>query len=138
MTVNVPTSESGIATVGMNTERTDPRKAKTTSVTMMSASASVQMTSSIALFTNLVESRSEERRVGKECRSLCDWSSDVCSSDLHRSEKGEDDQRDDDERFGERPDDLLDRAVHELGRIVDDLALQPLGQLRVDVGKHVA
>src|SRR5476649_2107582 len=26
--------------------------------------------------------RSEERRVGKECRSLCDWSSDVCSSDL--------------------------------------------------------
>src|SRR5947207_160466 len=28
--------------------------------------------------------RSEERRVGKECRSLCDWSSDVCSSDLHR------------------------------------------------------
>src|SRR5436190_1236570 len=28
------------------------------------------------------KSRSEERRVGKECRSLCDWSSDVCSSDL--------------------------------------------------------
>src|SRR5262252_3391278 len=28
--------------------------------------------------------RSEERRVGKECRSLCDWSSDVCSSDLRR------------------------------------------------------
>src|SRR5476649_2409405 len=27
--------------------------------------------------------RSEERRVGKECRSRCDWSSDVCSSDLH-------------------------------------------------------
>src|SRR5262252_1270818 len=27
-------------------------------------------------------SRSEERRVGKEGRSLCDWSSDVCSSDL--------------------------------------------------------
>src|SRR5499427_6392162 len=26
--------------------------------------------------------RAEERRVGKECRSLCDWSSDVCSSDL--------------------------------------------------------
>src|SRR5882672_10284107 len=26
--------------------------------------------------------RSEERRVGKEYRSLCDWSSDVCSSDL--------------------------------------------------------
>src|SRR5882672_11128525 len=28
--------------------------------------------------------RSEERRVGKECRSRCDWSSDVCSSDLRR------------------------------------------------------
>src|SRR5882672_5062408 len=28
--------------------------------------------------------RSEERRVGKEWRSLCDWSSDVCSSDLAR------------------------------------------------------
>src|SRR5215204_2672005 len=28
--------------------------------------------------------RSEERRVGKECRSRCDWSSDVCSSDLQR------------------------------------------------------
>src|SRR5476649_397217 len=28
--------------------------------------------------------RSEERRVGKECRSRCDWSSDVCSSDLKR------------------------------------------------------
>src|SRR5438034_534192 len=27
--------------------------------------------------------RSEERRVGKEARSLCDWSSDVCSSDLN-------------------------------------------------------
>src|SRR5260221_240700 len=27
--------------------------------------------------------RSEERRVGKEGRSRCDWSSDVCSSDLN-------------------------------------------------------
>src|ERR1044072_8075376 len=26
--------------------------------------------------------RSEERRVGKECIYRCDWSSDVCSSDL--------------------------------------------------------
>src|SRR5215211_3127462 len=32
-------------------------------------------------------SRSEERRVGKECRSLCDWSSDVCSSDLELFEE---------------------------------------------------
>src|SRR5882672_5853157 len=30
----------------------------------------------------LIQVRSEERRVGKECRSRCDWSSDVCSSDL--------------------------------------------------------
>src|SRR5882672_10686620 len=30
----------------------------------------------------LWDDRSEERRVGKECRSRCDWSSDVCSSDL--------------------------------------------------------
>src|SRR5215204_751247 len=32
--------------------------------------------------------RSEERRVGKECRSRCDWSSDVCSSDLERRRLG--------------------------------------------------
>src|SRR5947207_511343 len=32
--------------------------------------------------TEAKRSRSEERRVGKEGRSLCDWSSDVCSSDL--------------------------------------------------------
>src|SRR4030095_16876731 len=30
----------------------------------------------------LATMRSEERRVGQECRSRCDWSSDVCSSDL--------------------------------------------------------
>src|SRR5438132_194982 len=34
------------------------------------------------------QGRSEERRVGKECRSLCDWSSDVCSSDLFDLEGG--------------------------------------------------
>src|SRR5947207_2923632 len=33
-------------------------------------------------------SRSEERRVGKERRSLCDWSSDVCSSDLAFAQLG--------------------------------------------------
>src|ERR671933_280103 len=32
--------------------------------------------------------RSEERRVGKECRSRCDWSSDVCSSDLNAIRSG--------------------------------------------------
>src|SRR5882672_555365 len=35
-----------------------------------------------------VHERSEERRVGKECRSLCDWSSDVCSSDLAPDQSG--------------------------------------------------
>src|SRR4029453_4375700 len=32
--------------------------------------------------------RSEERRGGKEGRSLCDWSSDVCSSDLDAAQRG--------------------------------------------------
>src|SRR5882672_7694074 len=32
--------------------------------------------------SSIMSERSEERRVGKECRSRCDWSSDVCSSDL--------------------------------------------------------
>src|SRR5476649_917779 len=36
----------------------------------------------IAVGVMISRSRSEERRVGKECRSRCDWSSDVCSSDL--------------------------------------------------------
>src|ERR1044072_5423503 len=35
-------------------------------------------------FNVAIDKRSEERRVGKECRYRCDWSSDVCSSDLHR------------------------------------------------------
>src|SRR4030095_10330400 len=37
---------------------------------------------SIAVLPEADEVRSEERRVGKECRSRCDWSADVCSSDL--------------------------------------------------------
>src|SRR5476649_2263936 len=37
-----------------------------------------------ASFDQSYDERSEERRVGKECRSRCDWSSDVCSSDLGR------------------------------------------------------
>ena len=41
---------------GISTERTEPRKAKTTRVTITSASISVRMTSSIELFTNSVES----------------------------------------------------------------------------------
>src|SRR5476649_1293443 len=34
------------------------------------------------MVSKILINRSEERRVGKECRSRCDWSSDVCSSDL--------------------------------------------------------
>src|SRR5476649_2354942 len=40
------------------------------------------MSSDLARLARAPVTRSEERRVGKECRSLCDWSSDVCSSDL--------------------------------------------------------
>src|SRR6202049_813268 len=35
-----------------------------------------------SVFGDAKMTRSEERRVGKECRYQCDWSSDVCSSDL--------------------------------------------------------
>src|SRR5438445_249539 len=37
---------------------------------------------SVACCTSTSPARSEERRVGKECRYWRDWSSDVCSSDL--------------------------------------------------------
>src|SRR5215211_4480294 len=49
--------------------------------------------------------RSEERRVGKECRSRCDWSSDVCSSDL-------------DARKTSVAHEARSPVVHELGRVV--------------------
>src|SRR5476649_748374 len=56
--------------------------------------------------------RSEERRVGKECRSLCDWSSDVCSSDLSNH----------------------DRAPYELGHLLQqlpaDFGLAPAVELK--------
>src|SRR5215204_2037975 len=44
--------------------------------------SSCNSVSSSTLSSQPATARSEERRVGKECRSLCDWSSDVCSSDL--------------------------------------------------------
>ena len=50
MRKQAPTSDSGIATIGMMTERTEPRKRKMTTTTMTSASTSVLMTSSIALW----------------------------------------------------------------------------------------
>src|SRR5215204_5813398 len=65
--------------------------------------------------------RSEERRVGKECRSLCDWSSDVCSSDLddgaHALHRGAD-ARTDDRHLGDRgvAHALRAELVDEIGR----------------------
>src|SRR5215204_5165494 len=55
---------------------------------------------------------SEERRVGKECRSLCDWSSDVCSSDLD-----DEVQHDRDERRDADLDGLADDARAAAGRL---------------------
>jgi hypothetical protein len=54
--VKVPMSDSGMATVGISTERSEPRKMNTTAVTMSSASKSVRITSLIELFTKAVES----------------------------------------------------------------------------------
>src|SRR5215211_3709581 len=68
-----------------------------------------------------VGARSEERRVGKECRSLCDWSSDVCSSDLanaasarsrHDPRVGQEDEPRGDRRGGLAP----RRRGREIGR----------------------
>src|SRR5947209_1249351 len=44
-----------------------------------------------AVIELLKKPRSEERRVGKECRYWRDWSSDVCSSDLGRRYRSFDD-----------------------------------------------
>ncbi len=56
MITKAPTSDSGIATTGISTERGEPRKANTTMVTISSASNRVLSTSEMALFTNFVES----------------------------------------------------------------------------------
>ena len=56
MKMNAPISDSGMASTGISTERGEPKKANTTSVTIISASTSVETTSWIAEFTNLVES----------------------------------------------------------------------------------
>ena len=54
--MSVPTSDSGMAIVGMSDERTEPRNKNTTTVTINSASARLRITSLIALCTNSVES----------------------------------------------------------------------------------
>src|SRR5476649_1026148 len=48
----------------------------------LSLSVSEWIITCTSYFSATDRQRSEERRVGKECRSRCDWSSDVCSSDL--------------------------------------------------------
>ena len=48
---NAPTSDSGMAAMGMSTERTEPKDRKITSVTIKSASSSVMTTSLMELFT---------------------------------------------------------------------------------------
>ena len=56
ITVKVPISDSGIVMTGISTDRGEPRKANTTSVTISTVSTSDRATSQIALFTNTVES----------------------------------------------------------------------------------
>ena len=56
MMPKVPTSDSGMATMGIKTERGEPKNAKITTMTMTSASTSVVATSRIELFTKSVES----------------------------------------------------------------------------------
>ena len=46
-TKQTPTSESGIVTIGINTDRNDPRKSRITTTTMSAASPIVLNTSSI-------------------------------------------------------------------------------------------
>ena len=54
--ISVPTSDSGIATVGMIEARIEPKKMNTTKVTITSASTRLRITSLMALCTNSVES----------------------------------------------------------------------------------
>ena len=56
MIVKAPTRDSGIATIGMTTDRSDPRNRNTTILTITSASTSVRATSRIAACTKFVES----------------------------------------------------------------------------------
>src|SRR6266513_2471563 len=48
ISVATPTSDKGIVTTGMTTERIDPRNRKITAMTMITASARVKMTSLMA------------------------------------------------------------------------------------------
>ena len=57
MNIATPTSDSGMAMTGMSVERMLPRKRKITITTMMAASASVFVTSSIEALMNSVASK---------------------------------------------------------------------------------
>ncbi len=54
--MQAPTSDSGMVTTGIATERKVPRNRKMTTTTMLSASSSVWITSLIEELMNLVES----------------------------------------------------------------------------------
>ena len=56
MIAKVPISDNGMVTTGITTERGEPRKANTTSVTISTVSASDRSTSWMELFTNTVKS----------------------------------------------------------------------------------
>src|ERR687893_171831 len=69
----------------------------------------VRIIASIATAITVAPKRSEERRVGKECRSRCDWSSDVCSSDLYKHSRRDGDYRRFDGRHGRSKDHRFNR-----------------------------
>ena len=54
--VKAPTKDSGIATIGMTTDRTESRNRNTTILTITRASTNVRATSRIAACTKFVES----------------------------------------------------------------------------------
>src|SRR6476646_6051975 len=90
--------------------------------------------------------RSEERRVGKECRSRCDWSSDVCSSDLleeHLQSPQLQDRSEDEATVAKRLDDRRRAVADDDQQHADDgedggrrqvlrAALRPRREMRAD------
>ena len=51
--MHTPTSDSGMVTIGMTTERNEPRKTRITSTTMITASLIVMNTSSMEAWMKL-------------------------------------------------------------------------------------
>src|SRR5208282_369268 len=54
----------------------------------------------------------------------------------HRAEKQKDHEGDDAQSLEQAEDDFVDRRVHEFGGIVDDLAVEPARQLRLDFREY--